>query len=567
MKYAVSPELYDQSIPQISTAKSVVLRILHETPLNEGEIIIDACCGTGKLAEFLGEYLPSGRIFGLDNAENMIEFAEKNHARENISFKLEDLTVFNPSFDKSADLITCSWAVSHIPSARQKDFTKNLYRYLKNDGRLIVLFPVMGSTLSAVIQQVVKSEAWREYFRSFESTRMTFTVEEYDELLRQTGFINTTVQTHVENIIFNNTEELDCFVTTAVARYLSYLQDPGLGENFIKDVSHCYQKKVGSYDQDIPYSMTLLSAVAKRPSLSLLLEADMPIHSTSESSQKITCLEDEKEIDPITDKAYLVKNQYNGTVNFRYRTKLFDYGVNVDLREWEAEQYQGLFSLNNCEAILETGCGDGTFWKYASSSIFTLPQLVLTDLSAAMLDECSLNLSSIHSRFCISYQQADMDNLSFPLCQFDAVLAHNVIYHSSNPVRAIESITKILKPTGFLGLSVLCHDVNQSIWKLAHEINDMVPDESFTAKFSDSEVLKLLPLYFNHIETRDYKNQLHFTESEPVVKMVKSSPIVQKLHLPMMFFETLKEKVDQEILEQGELISEFNATLYLCKNH
>lgn len=119
--------------------------------------------------------------------------------------------MFNPSLDKKADLIVCSWAVSHIPTEQQKDFTRNLFKYLKEDGYLLVLFPVMGSILSTVIQEVAKSETWQGYFKDFQSKRMIFTVEEYDKLLRKTGFNNRVVQTNIENLTFSNTEELDCF--------------------------------------------------------------------------------------------------------------------------------------------------------------------------------------------------------------------------------------------------------------------------------------------------------------------------------------------------------------------
>ncbi|EHL30860.1 methyltransferase domain-containing protein [Legionella drancourtii] len=75
MKYTVSAELYDQSLPQIATAQSVVMHFLSQYPPTGEEHIIDACCGTGKLVDVLSEYVPNGHILGLDSAENMIEFA------------------------------------------------------------------------------------------------------------------------------------------------------------------------------------------------------------------------------------------------------------------------------------------------------------------------------------------------------------------------------------------------------------------------------------------------------------------------------------------------------------
>lgn len=281
-KYSISPELYDQSIPQIATAKSIVLDFLNKIHVHGGETIIDACCGTGNLADFLGGYLPNCNILGLDNAENMIEFAKENHSQNNVSFLLGELTLFNESLKKSADLIICSWAVSHIPMEQQKVFTNNLYQYLKKEGHLIVLFPIMGSTLSTVIQETVKSEKWNKIFTQLDNKRVTFTEAQYDELLRQVGFIDRKVSRCSEKIIFKDQNELRCFIITSLARYLPYLPDPELCETFINDITTNYQEKV----PDRSYTVTILSAIAKRPSLNLLLQKTGSFNSIPNRNQE-----------------------------------------------------------------------------------------------------------------------------------------------------------------------------------------------------------------------------------------------------------------------------------------
>lgn len=279
-KYSVAPELYDQSIPQITTAKLIVKDYLRENSSQDKKMIIDACCGTGKLSKFLAHMFPNGRILGVDNAENMITFANGNREDlDNISFQLEDLTVFNESLKNSADLIVCSWAVSHIPQEKQKVFTNNLYHYLKKNGQLISLFPVKGSVLSITIQETVKSDNWKDIFIAFESKRSTFTKEEYKELLINIGFVDPQVQLHTEEIVFKNNSELRCFIITSVARYISYLEDPILCYKFIDDVCNNYQQKMGGMDSDIPYSVSIMSANAKRLSLtSLLQKVQSPVY-------------------------------------------------------------------------------------------------------------------------------------------------------------------------------------------------------------------------------------------------------------------------------------------------
>lgn len=273
----------------------------------------------------------------------------------------------------------------------------------------------------------------------------------------------------------------------------------------------------------------------------------------------------DQSVDTTTDKTYLATSQYNGTVNFKHRTKIFDYGNTINLRQWAAGQYSGVYSLNDCATVLEVGCGDGAFWEYMAPAITTQPAITLTDLSTKMLEECKSNLSSAHPHLTFNYTVADIDTLVFKVEQFDAVLAHNVNYHSENPEAALEGIKRVLNPTGFLGLSVLNHDVNKAIWAVAHEIDESVPTESFTGRFSDTHADKCLPGFFSSVEKREYKNTLRFNESEPVVSMVKSTPTVQKLNLQSTFFQALQHRVDREIAEHGAFVSEFNASLYLCK--
>lgn len=125
MKYTVSAELYDQSLPQIATAQSVVMHFLSQHPPTGEEHIIDACCGTGKLVDVLSEYVPNGDVLGLDSAENMIEFAQKHRVKKNVSFQVNDLCVFNSSYKKSADLIVCWWFVHDYSDSRCYSYFRN----------------------------------------------------------------------------------------------------------------------------------------------------------------------------------------------------------------------------------------------------------------------------------------------------------------------------------------------------------------------------------------------------------------------------------------------------------
>lgn len=278
--YAVHPEIYDKSLPQIATAKICLSDFIGQHQLNDRGKILDLGCGTGLLANHVGTLFPGCQVIGLDNAENMINFAKDHHTRENVSFEIEDISQFNPQRKKSADFILCSWVISHIPITQQTACAENFFNYLKKDGNLLVIFPVMGSSLAKIINEVASSKEWESLCSRATKGRVSYSIEEYDQLLAKTGFINRQVQTRNEDLIFKNKEELETFLITAIARYLPCFEDEHTRIKFIQSVSERYCLEMGGAVTDIPYNVTLLTAIAQRPNLAYLLQqSHSPIYA------------------------------------------------------------------------------------------------------------------------------------------------------------------------------------------------------------------------------------------------------------------------------------------------
>jgi 2-polyprenyl-3-methyl-5-hydroxy-6-metoxy-1,4-benzoquinol methylase len=255
------------------------------------------------------------------------------------------------------------------------------------------------------------------------------------------------------------------------------------------------------------------------------------------------------------DKEYLTK-QYAGMSNYQNRKSDL-------LLEWYALQYTGKYDLKTLKEILELGCGDGTFWKYALFEQSFKPHITMTDLVRTMLADCQNNLATL--KINAHYQTADIDALPFDPGSFNAVLAHKVIYHAANPEKSIADIQHILKPNGFLGLSVLNDGAYRPIWKLAHSINPEVPDRSLSSRFNDIDADITLPKYFPEVTTKTYVSTKKFIKSDEVVAFVKTNPIVEPLKLSDSFFTLFKEKVSEEIEDKGSFECEYNSNLYLCQ--
>ena len=267
---------------------------------------------------------------------------------------------------------------------------------------------------------------------------------------------------------------------------------------------------------------------------------------------------------PTTDKDYLINEQYAGMNNYQYRKNIYQYGTNISLSEWLSYQYVGEYKLSNFVNILEIGCGNGEFWQRSAKQELQ-SNVCITDLSQEMLDECHRNLSNVNIK--ANFQIADIDKLPFGGETFNAILAHNVIYHAEEPKEALITIYDILQPNGCFGMSVLNYGANQSIWKMANSIESQVPAQSFTARFTNIDADEVLPNVFNQIEKREYVNTLRFESPEPIINMVKSSPAVKPLRLSDNFFSLFKAKIEEQIKDQGHFESELNASLYLCRKN
>jgi SAM-dependent methyltransferase len=72
------------------------LRVLERLPLEGGETVIDAGCGSGRLTGVLAQRLPRGHVIAVDRSTNMIEEARRRLAElgDRVTFVCADLTTF-----------------------------------------------------------------------------------------------------------------------------------------------------------------------------------------------------------------------------------------------------------------------------------------------------------------------------------------------------------------------------------------------------------------------------------------------------------------------------------------
>lgn len=155
--------------------------------LKEGETVLDLGSGGGIDVLMSSKYIgKSGKIYGLDMTDEMLELANKNkkkmgaHNVEFIKGYIEDI----PLPDKSVDAVISNCVINL--SADKKRALSEAYRVIKNGGRLAVADVV---SLRAVAPELKKqAELWAGCIAG------TILIDEYKQILQDLGFKNIQIE-------------------------------------------------------------------------------------------------------------------------------------------------------------------------------------------------------------------------------------------------------------------------------------------------------------------------------------------------------------------------------------
>ena len=109
-------------------------RLTAEAVVGPGDLVLDACCGTGDLALASLRLLGSGKVTGLDFSEAMLERARRKSA--DIEWIRGDLLRL-PFQDGAFDVVTVGFGVRNVEDLDRA--LRELRRVLKPGGRLAIL--------------------------------------------------------------------------------------------------------------------------------------------------------------------------------------------------------------------------------------------------------------------------------------------------------------------------------------------------------------------------------------------------------------------------------------------
>jgi ubiquinone/menaquinone biosynthesis C-methylase UbiE len=118
-----------------------------------------------------------------------------------------------------------------------------------------------------------------------------------------------------------------------------------------------------------------------------------------------------------------------------------------------AEKWVGFFlpHLHSGMSLLDCGCGVGSITLDLAEQLAP-GQVIGLDMDEGQL-EIARESAAKRGLSNVSFQQGNIYSLDFPDASFDAVLAHTLLFHLSEQLRALQEIRRVLKSGGVAAVS------------------------------------------------------------------------------------------------------------------
>lgn len=169
------------------------------------ERVLDLGCGDGVLTSHIAELVPKGEVIGIDGSEGMIAAASEKR-RPNLKFFLQDIN--DIGYDNEFDLIFSNAALHWVKDHRK--LLRNVYRALRPEGRVRFNFAADGNCAHfyQVTREAMAQERFRHCFEQFQWPWYMPPVEEYEELVRESGLREAEVWSENADRFFPDAETM-----------------------------------------------------------------------------------------------------------------------------------------------------------------------------------------------------------------------------------------------------------------------------------------------------------------------------------------------------------------------
>ena len=243
--------------PQVDAGKELIVM----AKVKNSDSVLDIGCGTGRLTLELSRLASQGAVLGIDPSSEMLEKAEEiSETRDNLRFML--LSGQSMHFADQFDLVFSNSALQWI--REQQEVVHLVYRSLKKGGRIAFQLPAKNfcREFFAYTSDAIILLGYEKYFRNWQTPWYLPTEEEYETLLKSTGFRNINVFSKDYRLLFGSVGEVIAWWSSAGLRPFLDLLSGREQEYFQYAVAMSYESN--RTDRRIEFGFRRLFAFAEK---------------------------------------------------------------------------------------------------------------------------------------------------------------------------------------------------------------------------------------------------------------------------------------------------------------
>ncbi|MDQ6724332.1 MAG: methyltransferase domain-containing protein [Thermoproteota archaeon] len=210
------------------------------------ETIMDAGCGSGRITKILIEIVPFGKVYAIDNDQNMIKKAKDNlKGFKNVNFIQSNLLDIDLNKIQSKFNIIFSNAVLHWILDHYIVF-KNFYDLLLADGQLLIQCGGYGNLQKDISTfNIVKDSAeFKAYFSKWKDQWNFAKPVDTENILKEIGYRYINVYLEDYPVTFEDKKSYSIYLKTVVlGPYLKYLPSEKLQDSFLQRIIKIKEKE------------------------------------------------------------------------------------------------------------------------------------------------------------------------------------------------------------------------------------------------------------------------------------------------------------------------------------
>ena len=257
-------------------------------------------------------------------------------------------------------------------------------------------------------------------------------------------------------------------------------------------------------------------------------------------------------------KEYIKNQQYKKTDYLQSRINLHNCFSNYSFHRWVYSK----LPITKPVKVLQVGCGIGQFWAENYYKFPKASEIILTDISQAMIKECEQRLSFMENT---EYLVRDADKLPYPDNSFDIVMAHHIIYHT-DITKSMSEISRLIKKDGFASITTNSEKHMLNVFEVGQKLSPNFPKDRHIDTFVEEKADNILASYFKDIKKFVSIDTLKVTDASFVTDFIRSEVEARQTGLGEDFYQEYNLEVNNIIKKNVFYEIPKRSPLYICRN-